>query len=309
MVIFASDAPIGCNLNVSNVGKGNNYFIGYYDTAMRLGMSAFQFQLGSLQNIQRKPVEQTWLDALRGVSECGVHVYSHAPYIHNLAGSKKHLADDSDHPVCVRHRLSLDSLAYELDVLTHFVGAGSTSGVVVHPGSHPDTVNAVRVIGDSINKIASIESTIKPYTKRNLVLENCAGEGTKIPSTYEQTAGIFAHIQDPSWVSVCLDTCHTYAAGLYDLSREDAVDAMFRDFDRVVGQNLALIHLNDSQTEFGSRKDRHSSLGYGHIWEAGMGSLKTLLNICTQRDIPVVLETPTPQQDVVVVHKLMGTAR
>ena len=47
--------------------------------------------------------------------------------------------------------------------------------------------------------------------------------------------------------------------------------------------------MNDSKTPFGSRKDRHESLGKGYI---GNEFLELLVNDKRLENIPIVLETP-----------------
>jgi deoxyribonuclease-4 len=63
-----------------------------------------------------------------------------------------------------------------------------------------------------------------------------------------------------------------------------------KEFENVVGfEYLKGMHLNDSKIGFGSRKDRHHSLGKG---ELGWEPFKMIM--CDPRldDIPLVLETP-----------------
>jgi deoxyribonuclease-4 len=65
---------------------------------------------------------------------------------------------------------------------------------------------------------------------------------------------------DKNRVGVCLDTCHTFAAG-YDLRTKESYEQTMDEFSRIVGfKYLRGVHLNDSKTEFASKKDRHHSL-------------------------------------------------
>ena len=67
---------------------------------------------------------------------------------------------------------------------------------------------------------------------------------------------------------------------------------MFYDFDKILGiENFTLLHLNDSEVKFKSRKDRHALIGTGYIWKDDFKSLKYLLNKCKDNKIPVILET------------------
>jgi deoxyribonuclease-4 len=66
------------------------------------------------------------------------------------------------------------------------------------------------------------------------------------------------------------------------------------EFTREIGlDNLVGIHLNDSKTEFESRKDRHETIGNGTM---GMEPFRLLMNDHRMDDIPIVLETPDPSR-------------
>ena len=68
------------------------------------------------------------------------------------------------------------------------------------------------------------------------------------------------------------------------------LDEVLTEFDRVIGlARLKAIHLNDSQNERGSHKDRHARIGEGQL------SLEALTRIVTHpalRGLPFCLETP-----------------
>ena len=93
---------------------------------------------------------------------------------------------------------------------------------------------------------------------------------------------------DKSRIGVCLDTCHTFAAG-YDLRTLEACEKTFSEFDRIVGFSyLKGMHLNDSKCELNSRKDRHQSLGQGEI---GWDVFRYIMKDERFNGIPMVLET------------------
>ena len=72
-------------------------------------------------------------------------------------------------------------------------------------------------------------------------------------------------IKDQSRVGVCIDTCHSFAAG-YDLKSEEGYEKTWEEFDRLIGfRNLRGMHLNDSKSILGGKLDRHDSLGKGHL--------------------------------------------
>lgn len=65
-----------------------------------------------------------------------------------------------------------------------------------------------------------------------------------------------------------------------------------KEFDEVVGfEYLMGMHLNDSKAKFGSRVDRHHSLGKGEI---GLEPFKFIMNDDRMENIPLILETIDP---------------
>lgn len=155
-----------------------------------------------------------------------------------------------------------------------------------HPGSHLkriDEEESLRRIADSINMALERTSGV------TAVLENTAGQGSNLGFKFEHLAYIIDRIEDKSRVGVCLDTCHSFAAG-YDLRTREACDATFAEFERIVGfKYLRGMHLNDAMRPLGSRIDRHSPLGDGEIgWEC----FRYIASDSRFDNIPLVLETP-----------------
>jgi deoxyribonuclease-4 len=68
-----------------------------------------------------------------------------------------------------------------------------------------------------------------------------------------------------------------------------AYEKTMERFDVVVGRtSLRAAHINDAKVEFGSRKDRHESLGRGRL---GMEAFRLLMNDPRFDDLPLILET------------------
>ena len=155
-----------------------------------------------------------------------------------------------------------------------------------HPGSHLKKISEE----ESLERIAeSINMALERTQGVTAVLENTAGQGSNLGFKFEHLAYIIDRVKDKSRVGVCLDTCHSFAAG-YDLRTKEACDATFAEFDRIVGFNyLRGMHLNDAMKPLGSRVDRHSPLGDGEIgWEC----FKYIAQDPRFDNIPLVLETP-----------------
>ncbi|AKJ42681.1 deoxyribonuclease IV [Pragia fontium] len=157
-----------------------------------------------------------------------------------------------------------------------------------HPGSHLlqiDEDECLAKIAESINIALDKTQTV------TAVIENTAGQGSNLGFKFEHLAAIIDGVEDKSRVGVCIDTCHAFAAG-YDLRTEEACDKTFADFDRIVGfQYLRGMHLNDAKSEFGSRVDRHNSLGEGNI---GKTPFSYIMRDSRFDNIPLILETTNP---------------
>ncbi len=121
------------------------------------------------------------------------------------------------------------------------------------------------------------------------VLENTAGQGSNLGYKFEHLRYIIDRVDDKSRVGVCIDTCHSFAAG-YDLSTLAGFTHTFNEFDRIIGfLYLKGMHLNDAKKGLNSRVDRHDSLGKGTL---GMEVFKLLMHDPRFDDIPLILETP-----------------
>lgn len=252
--------------------------------AINLGFNCFQFFLGNPYSLNRKKLTQKDIDdTVRLCKDYNLAIYSHSPYIHNLCG-KSTGNPKSDNPLPDSVYKNITSLEYELSILANFPGGG----VVIHPGSYKDKEKGIQTIITSLNTINFPENSL-------LLLENCAGEGNKIPKTLENISAILQGIKSEKKrnVGICMDTAHIHGQGDYNFSIVSEVDRFFHDFDSIIGlSNLRLLHLNDSQVEFGSKKDRHASLGLGTIWGNDIDPLIKLLEYCKRYNIPTVLETP-----------------
>ena len=171
-----------------------------------------------------------------------------------------------------------------------------------HPGSHLNGVTVeecLATIAESIN-IALDESN-----GVIAVIENTAGQGTNLGFSFFHIKEIIAQVEDKTRVGVCIDTCHAYSAG-YDLKTSEGFDAVFKEFDEVVGfEYLKGMHLNDSKKDFGSRVDRHDSIGKGTI---GMEVFELIMNDNRFNGIPLILETPEEElwpEEVLLLKSLI----
>ncbi|KAJ7932783.1 AP endonuclease [Mycena leptocephala] len=156
-----------------------------------------------------------------------------------------------------------------------------------HPGSsvgQGTTDESISLIAERINEAHRATETVVT------VLENMAGAGNIIGGDFSHLAKIIEQVNDKTRVGVCLDTCHMFSAG-YDLRTKEGWENIVTDFDQQVGLSyLRGMHLNDSKTDYNSKKDRHENIGMGHI---GIQGFHHILNDSRFQNIPLILETPS----------------
>lgn len=198
-------------------------------------------------------------------------VFVHMPYLPNLASLNGTLYEKSIHFLCVNLRRA------------HILGA---SYLVVHPGSRGD-----RSADEGIERIArAINNAFERVENSVMVLlENTAGQGTEIGSTFNQLKMIIKAVTKKKRLGICLDSAHAFAAG-YDLSTKKGLEGTLNEFDRLIGiDRLQLLHLNDSRTPLGSHTDRHWHIGEGCI---ELDGFRLIVNHPLLKNLPGIMETP-----------------
>jgi len=174
-----------------------------------------------------------------------------------------------------------------LDEMTRCQQLGLTM-LNFHPGSHLNKISEEECLDQIAREVNLALSKTEGVTA---VIENTAGQGSNLGWRFEHIRRIIDGIDDKSRVGVCIDTCHTLAAG-YDLSTEMGYQFCFDDFDNIIGfQYLRAIHLNDSKKNAGSHVDRHETLGNGFL---GNGFFARFMHDSRFDNMPIILETPDP---------------
>jgi deoxyribonuclease-4 len=98
------------------------------------------------------------------------------------------------------------------------------------------------MIARTINLLSnSINTPVCP-----LLLEVCSGQGTALMKTVEDYEVIKDMVDGPEKIGLCIDTCHVFASGTYDLSTTEEVIRMMDH--PTVQSDLKLLHLNDSHS-------------------------------------------------------------
>lgn len=160
----------------------------------------------------------------------------------------------------------------------------------LHPGSSLKADHLVQLeqLAHYLNK------ALKETKFVRILLENMAGTGNLIGSRLEDLHQVIDLIDDKTRIGVCVDTCHTFAAG-YDISTKQSFEDFWTQFDEIVGfKYLKAIHLNDSKAPLGANRDLHELLGEGYL---GLEVFRLIAHSEHLTNMPIILETPQPKDE------------
>jgi deoxyribonuclease-4 len=237
------------------------------------GCETIQFFSRNPRGWKYEPLDHNEVEAFRtSIRSPGLFpVFLHLPYLPNIASLRS--------PFYSR---SIDSIATDLER----AGQLGAQFLIIHIGHRLDSSEdeAVDAVSQGIHQaLKRVKNSVI------LLLENTAGQGSEIGSTFEQIRAIIDRVDETERVGLCLDTAHSYEAG-YDLSNKEGIERTLENMDHTVGlKRLHLLHLNDSKTPLGSHKDRHWHIGEGHI---GLKGFRYLVNHPLLRHLPGIMETP-----------------
>lgn len=199
-------------------------------------------------------------------------------YIHTIL--RINFCKDPKYP---RYKWMIDNITHDMKQCKKIGG----SGIVIHCGSYK--TKTVNLNYDTC--MIHFKMAIK------ILLENCKGVNIIIETPVNRQYSVGGNIQDlyklysifKNKINFCIDTQHIFASG-YD------VKEYFIEFNKIIGfKNLKLIHLNDSDKEYGSLVNRHISIGKGYLFEKGnaksLSILKYVLEVSLLNKIDMVMET------------------
>ena len=257
--------------------------------ATEIGATAFALFTKNQRQWRSAPLTASSIEAFgRELSAAGIdprHVLPHDSYLINLGHPEEEGLERSREAFIDEmqrcEQLGLDRLNF-------------------HPGSHLKKISTE----ECLDRVAeSINIALRATRGVTAVIENTAGQGSNVGFAFWQLKRIIDGVEDKSRVGVCLDTCHSFAAG-YDLSSELACERTFEEFDREVGfEYLRGVHLNDALRPLGSRIDRHTPLGEGQI---GWDCFRFIARDSRFDDLPLILETPDESrwaEEIAILNK------
>lgn len=271
---------IGCHLSSS---KG---YEAMAKTAIEIKANTFQFFTRNPRGGNAKAINPQDIEAFQAIAaEYGISpILAHAPYTLNACSADPKLRDFAKRTMAD----DLKRMEYTPGNLYNF-----------HPGSHvkQGVETGIAYIAQMLNELLTEDCST------TVLLETMAGKGSEVGSRFEELREILDRVSLNRKMGVCLDTCHVWDGG-YDIVHH--LDEVLTEFDRIIGlDRLKAIHLNNSQNDLGSHKDRHATLVSGKI---PLEALVRVINHPALCHLPFYLETPNElpgyAEEIQLMHEM-----
>ena len=259
---------IGCHLSAS---KG---FLNMAKEAVSINANTFQFFTRNPRGFKAKELDlkdiEKYLEYIKDKNFAPI--VAHAPYTLNACSADPKIRE-----------LAQLTMADDIQRMEYI----PNNYYNFHPGSHVKQGVEVGItyIVEMLNNI------LQPNQTTKVLLETMAGKGSEIGRSFSELKEILDRVELNDKMGVCLDTCHIWDGG-YNVV--DNIDSVLDEFDKVIGlDKLCAIHLNDSKNPMNSHKDRHETIGNGHL---GIEAIAKIINHPQLKGLPFELETPNDIQ-------------
>ena len=259
---------IGCHLSAS---KG---FLNMAKEAVSINANTFQFFTRNPRGFKAKELDlkdiEKYLEYIK--DKKFAPIVAHAPYTLNACSADPKIRE-----------LAQLTMADDIQRMEYI----PNNYYNFHPGSHVKQGVEVGItyIVEMLNNI------LQPNQTTKVLLETMAGKGSEIGRSFSELKEILDRVELNDKMGVCLDTCHIWDGG-YNVV--DNIDSVLDEFDKVIGlDKLCAIHLNDSKNPMSSHKDRHETIGNGHL---GIEAIAKIINHPQLKGLPFELETPNDIQ-------------
>lgn len=251
------------------------------ERAIELGTNCLQIFVRNPQNFSSKipPIDlEAVLEIRKLIKKHKMKLFVHANYLYNFCTNPSSYA-------WARH-IFKDEMK-----MANLLGA---DGIILHMSAHtkesPDV--AYKYFQENIKTILS------EVPEGKILLETPHGKGTKIAGSIEELGNLINSFKSPR-IGLCVDTAHIFYYG-YMIDNIEGLTQYFKDIASAVGiRKLGLIHLNDAMLPFGSKIDRHGTVGEGNIFKHHPNLIRFMKEVSKKYHIPMIMESrsdaPAPE--------------
>jgi deoxyribonuclease IV len=259
--------------------------------AQRIGCEVLQIFSKSPQMWKGVPITDAVADGFRsGVRSAGLT----DPAVHH--GYLLNLATPKPGPRATSRTAFRDELERAEKIGAEYL--------IFHPGAHLGS-GVEAGLAELVQGLDDVFDATGGFHVRAL-LENSAGQGTTLCSTFEELNEVLRRLKSPKRAGVALDTCHLFAKG-FDFRTAAGYESLKGSIEATFGVDaVRAFHLNDAKAPLGSHLDRHENIGHG---ELGVDGFRYLLNDRTWSDRPGYLETPLGEDDYGAYERDLATLR
>jgi deoxyribonuclease-4 len=258
-----------------------NGFVETIDYALESKSNVYQIFFNSPRSTKTKLRSDEELNKLSDeLTKNNIKIVIHGSYLINFCRSKE-------------TSIYKNSIKLLVDDLNQSVKINAL-GVIIHMGRNTENLDNVDAISNYVRGIKKVLD--KSDSRSILILETGTGTGKEICGKISELGNIVKLLteNERKRVKYCLDTCHMFAMG-YDLSSSSFISKFERSVQKhLKWENVVSVHLNDSRKQLGSNVDGHADIGKGYIGKKG---LTKFIKICYDKNIPLILETPTNSYD------------
>jgi deoxyribonuclease-4 len=246
------------------------------------GGNCGQFFTRSPQTFKTVPFNPNdWIEIKKDLLESQVNFVIHCSFLINFCKKQE--------TINYVHKLIME----DMKICSYL----NCMGVIIHMGKNVEKLPYEEAFQNYVQNIKYLLYITRHIpNKPILILETGAGQGTEIATDLTELGRLRKSLEpeEAERVGFCIDTCHIFTAG-YDLRNSKFVDSLDAYIEMSLGwSNVKVIHLNDSQSKLNKKVDRHADISYGEITKThkDCASFIKFIKLCTDRNIPLVLETP-----------------
>lgn len=162
-------------------------------------------------------------------------------------------------------------------------------GLIIHMGSNKDKEG-----GMELTRHNFLRAYEKTGSKTKILIETTAEGGDRLK--FDLILKFLEENKDLN-ISMCLDTCHMYAAGY---TSSDIINIIEEHHDKI-----GLIHLNNPSpnVELGKHKDQHDVSLFDPNGKFSKIEIENIINISMLYDNPLILETGDMVNDLIAINE------